>query len=1177
MHVEDPDNPGAGLCISLFGPPSVMWAGKFYPVPRRNVRGLLYYLSIQTRPITREQLTLLFWGDEPEAYARRNLTRLLTHLRRALPAPEVLCVEDDRIYLEESAYWCDARRFQSLTEKGSPAGERFEQAVSLYAGPFLDGFSLPESLDYQNWVHQKRSQYENRFLETLAALVNASTLRQDYPAAIHYATRCLEIDNLAEEMHRRLIALYALSRDPGRALRQYEECVAILERELGVGPLPETRQVYQSVLQGREVRVEDQLESTQPTWFHLLKVDIPLVGRGPALQRLGRALLLAQANQPPFVLVDGEPGIGKSRMLYDFTVRGQHHCLALAANGERSAGKIPYRAIVDALRASPVPVPTGLSPVWVRELARLLPELGQESKPLGVRSYQNRDEDRLRLFEALNRLIFALAGEYGALILAFDDLHWFDQASLQWLSYFSQQVQARSSPVLVIGTYRTEDLERLKDLRDGLLRVHRLEEIHLEGLSAGEISDLLTQTLGRHPGGEQLAQRLKVATGGNPFFLIETLRTLEAEGRLRQDLQHLVDLPIPQGVQEAVNRRLGRLSARARQVLEAGAVLGSSFDFHSVCATAGRTALETSASLDDLTRQTLLLEDEESYRFGHDLVRKAVAAAIHPHRWRMLQVRAGQALEKFQPGAITALADHFDAGGEWEKALHYHALAAQSAKALYAWQEAEGHLYRMLTILDRLDPSLTRSECLCQRGELLESLAHLHALQGHLAERDQTVEQVVHLSETSCDPRLQLLACILQTRYHNQDGRYQEAVDRVGKCLPLATCVGDTPARYRLLAMSGFSYHFLGKPDLELDAFIQARAIEDSSIDLSLRAYVAERLAFSHLRLGDYRKALAYQQEAYDNLVQKGDHNGAIEISIEISFLNANLGRFEEAEESLVAALAHFRKYGLRPDEGHALLAFAELHRLRGDYSVALRLFTEAVELLEPLRTGHITAAAEMGLGYTYYQLGFYDRGRTWVERGLERARSAGQRIGTAEALIQLSLVDLVEAQLESARVHLAEGLQLAGELQSGELLAAGLAAQARLERACGEHTLALEHALAAAEQAHQVEQVNLVMWALTEAGLTLLECGDLPGAGEKLSQAVELASRSVEDWLGTEQVYLANARALHAQGISPAAGDMHRWAQAVLAAKAERITDPDLRQAFLDQFPLASPDLRSL
>lgn len=216
-------------------------------IPRRSVRALLYRLACTTEAVTRGHLQLLFWPDVPDAIARRNLSHHLTHLRRSLPLPRILLAGPDSVQLEHGLVSCDVVEFRRAAFYSSVDTAPFQHFVSLYRGPFLDGFDLPGCPEFEHWCILERSFLERQYLRVLARLVELYTLSGDIRHAVQYAQRFLEIDPLSEAMHQRLIQLYFASGDRHLALRQFEQCAAVLKRELGLSPLPETCAIYQTV------------------------------------------------------------------------------------------------------------------------------------------------------------------------------------------------------------------------------------------------------------------------------------------------------------------------------------------------------------------------------------------------------------------------------------------------------------------------------------------------------------------------------------------------------------------------------------------------------------------------------------------------------------------------------------------------------------------------------------------------------------------------------------------------------------------------------------------------------------------------------------------------------------------------------------------------------------------
>lgn len=326
----------APLHIVVLGPPDVRWQAQSLTLPRRQARALLYRMAASSVPVPRDHLCFLLWPDIAESTARRNLTVLLNLVRRALPQPDMLITSDDAIMLDRAAVWSDAPAFADM-QAGALRDRRLDllaNAVAMYRGPFLHGFSLPSSPDFAEWIDHERHSWERRYLEALGTLVDGYTALHDFGAAITTAQRYVATDELAEEMHARLIALYAAVGDRAAALRQYERCVVALERELGIDPLPETRAVYQAVRDGEQPPLHVANSGNGAVWRndtskaafqHSAQPDYvagvmpsslpmptsPLIGRADDLDA---ATALLQHPDVRLVTLCGSGGSGKTRL-----------------------------------------------------------------------------------------------------------------------------------------------------------------------------------------------------------------------------------------------------------------------------------------------------------------------------------------------------------------------------------------------------------------------------------------------------------------------------------------------------------------------------------------------------------------------------------------------------------------------------------------------------------------------------------------------------------------------------------------------------------------------------------------------------------------------------------------------------------------------------------------------
>ena len=1183
---KQPANPQTGLRFCLLGPPIITWNDIPLVIPRRSVRALLYRLACDPEPVTRGNLHLLFWPDVPEAVARRNLSHHLTHLRRSLPLKQVLVADSERVWLEPGSIWCDVLQFNKAPFDSPFDISCLTQTAGLYRGPFLEGFDLPGCREFEHWCIVERVALENQYLKILGHLVKHCTNRGETGQAILYAQHYLETDPLSEAMHQRLIQLYAAAGDRHLALQQFERCSSVLESELGVSPLPETSGIYQAVLhsQLRFPRPPAPLRhSKQPDW------EVPILGRKKELGLLEEAFLNLQSRRSQVVLISGEAGIGKSRLMHEFAQR--HPGEAQLLYGASRAGEqvIPYQPVLDALRSilglrepgmeeyidngAPGPSPTDLiEPVWLSEISRLLPEIHSVYPGLPSPLPLEPECAHARLFEALCRLLLAYATAHGPLLLCLDDLQWMDASTQAWLIHIGRLFENGRYPILILGTYRSEEANAILDLRHTLARAGVLVEIKLLGLREAAVLELLQSLAGQRPGEEVLARRLHQATGGNPFYLIEILRQLIDEGRLEEQFHGPMQFNLPQSIRDAIQARLDRLSPIARQVLEAGAVSGQSFGIDLLRLTAGRSHVEIISALEELVARILLVEARQEFRFMHELIRQHVEENLGQVRRELLHRRAGRTLQRLQPDAYSTLAHHFELGGDPQKALFYHQQAARGAQALFAWQAAEFHQGRMLGLLALIDPGCALPELIRQRANILAERAHSRYLLGQLAERDIDLAALFDLGEASDNDQIRLETIFHRLRYLNLDGEYSQAISVAEKGLALLRTshllFGDADqervARSRLLAQIGFAYYFLGMPLEALGVLEDARALCGESAEPEACGRIMHILGYVYFHLGDYPRSLECQQCAYNCHQEAGDNNRMAWDLIDIGALHKNLGDPARARRFLEEGLGLAQRVGALPAEAYGLAHYGSMDLYQGNYAAAAAHYHQVLEMQQAIHSDHIIATAEAGIGFASYHLGDYVQSRSWLERALQRARASGHRRRIAETLIQLGLLDMEEACLSFARQHLEEGLAIAQDCQSGEGLSAGLAALARLERLAGDSAHALELAVEAVCAAEQTGLACCEMWGEIEAGLACLSLGDLTSAQEHTQRAASLAPQASQDWIGREEAHRAHARVLRALGQDKVAAEHEQLVEEIIQAKVNLILDKKIRSQYL-------------
>ncbi|MGD8398745.1 MAG: BTAD domain-containing putative transcriptional regulator, partial [Anaerolineae bacterium] len=293
----------AKLVLSLLGTAAITLDGEKISgqVPAKS-EALLCYLAVTGQVHTREKLAALLWGDRPADKARANLRKALSSLRSVVG--DALTITRQTVaFNRESAYWLDVRVLESALAEDDAASDELDalhEAVALYRGEFLEGVSVRQALEFEEWVLQERERLRQLAIQGLHRLSEACAIRGEYAAAIEYTNRLLALEPWQEEAHRQLMTFLARSGQHNAALAQYETCRQILAEELGVEPLPETQALYHWLKTRREISPHN-----------LTRQTTPFVGRQAELAQIARYL-----HQPECHLLTliGPGGIGKTRL-----------------------------------------------------------------------------------------------------------------------------------------------------------------------------------------------------------------------------------------------------------------------------------------------------------------------------------------------------------------------------------------------------------------------------------------------------------------------------------------------------------------------------------------------------------------------------------------------------------------------------------------------------------------------------------------------------------------------------------------------------------------------------------------------------------------------------------------------------------------------------------------------
>jgi DNA-binding SARP family transcriptional activator len=646
--------------------------------------------------------------------------------------------------------WIDAEAFEAAAAdaRRSTDAHLYEAAIALYRGDLL-----PDD-PFEEWAANRRTALRASYLALLLDLAHLYASHGVHAHAIATFERVLTVEPAHEDAHTSLMWLYAQTGQRHQALRQYERLQDALRRELDTTPGPASRRLYDDILAGRplpalssssspepprpqphDVPSTSALPELQPAAPNPTRLRPPqadessptqtpafsLVGRRDALAQV-RAAWTAAATRPQALLIEGESGIGKSRVAeaaLAWAARHDHHGQPIATAIARcylAEGDLPFAPVVTWLRSAALwPGVLALEAVWQSEVARLVPELLVECPDLPQPAPLPERWQRPRLFEALARAVTASGRP---LLFVLDDLHWCEQETLEWLRYLLRRPAA--APLLVVGTARVEEItpdHPLVALTTDLRRAGQLTAIALGPLDGAEVATLGAQVAGQALDAEQ-AEQLYAETEGNPLFVLELVRAGLLDRPVHQpskgsDGSAAVEVrALPLTMQAVISARLRQLSLSARELASLAAVVGREFSAELLAQAGGHAdsagpserdeeALEQ--ALEELQQRRIVREQGPgAYDFSHDKLREVAYAALSATRRRALHRRVAQALEAVSADALDAvsaqLAAHYEQGGEPLKASRALERAGRLAIRQGALTRAREYLQRAIAL-----------------------------------------------------------------------------------------------------------------------------------------------------------------------------------------------------------------------------------------------------------------------------------------------------------------------------------------------------------------------------------------------------------------------------------------------------------------------------------------------
>ncbi len=905
---------------------------------------LLSYLALHRHaPARRMYLAALFWPDGSDVRARRRLSHNLWVLQTALAkvSPNLIIAERDHVGLAPHAdIWIDVEHFESQIDTFEL--HRRDGTAHLHVEMLADAITQTYQGDllsdhYDDWIEPIRLRLREKYLLGLRHLVLLQKSRGEYGAALVSARQLVTQTPLAEQNHAELMRLYWLTGRPDEALGQFDVCQKILADELGVDPSPELVELKDRIVSQRRA-VPQAVAPAVPTGANMAADDDILVGRSEQRRKLLETIDSAFASTGGIAIVEAQAGMGKTKLLANVAeaARWRGATVAWARASEQQRPE-PYGALARGLESAlgglgREQILATLDDAVVDRAARVLPSLSRRSTPATINDAWTGEPDRWQVHDALAKVIAAL-GNVAPTAVIFDDFQWIDDETLEFIRFIAASLG--TSQVAFILSYRGQEARNRSDLWAVLTEIESLQSmqrISLQGLSNTEISALAQAKATRPLSGETIDQ-LERATGGNPLFVIETIRALSAEPDASGDeviAEELGGRATVDRVTEVLLREIDNASPQVRALVGALSVLGAPAPSNVLAQITHMDVRETLTAAHEGIAANFIAEVDGRYGLRFDQLAAAASQRLSDEDSRAYHHRAAELRAQDPLVPASELAAHCRAAQRWSDAARYEAAAAARAASLHSYETAL-HYYQAATT------SLERTNELPSPGLLLGFESVLDTL-GRRDDQDKVLvaleQQLPDLSTLNQIRVIERRALFLA----NTDELHQ-AIQTACAAVGFAVASEITPTPYivslaRVLILAGY-------PDLarrHLEGLID----ETGSASGVARAQMVLGQALTDTQ--DLVEAQRQLDSALRTFVAQNDPQGQVEALTAIAVLRSQCGDSTSALAHYREAIDLARQIGNRFGEGRALTNLALLHYIMGDAARALAVYEQAVE-----------------------------------------------------------------------------------------------------------------------------------------------------------------------------------------------------------------------------------------
>ena len=1032
------------LKVLIVGTPEIIAAGAAINLNHQKAQALLYYLAATGETFTRLHLATLLWSEAGSGEALHSLRSSLYHLRQGLRSngmETALVSEGEWLGLDKGRFECDLDEFRSLVAQSDELA--LARAVKLHRGPLLQGFSMADAPVFDQWLQDEEAAHSQAYFSAVDRLAGWAEQRQEWTAVIGYLQRMIQVDPLDEAVQQRMIRACLEQGEIGLALRQYRQFENQLLQELDMKPASETRELLYTVI--RKQRGAAPATLAVPIRNQRQPNILPLTGRKNLLEQLNAISQGVQAGRGSTVLIEGDAGIGKSRLIEEFAqplIAGALPWIVLQGSCSPFDDLLSYGPFLEAFQEA---LSEGL-PAMPVELDPSLPD--------------SRGRFTWSVLQSLRSLTHSLP-----LLLIIEDLQWANSSTLNLFCFLSMRLQ--HLPVLLVGSVQhigsIPALQRLISYER-----HRggLQSLSLAPLAQEDVIALLSASNFEADSVEVLAEWLYVRSGGSPFLLNEILAQLRKEGLIKPHHENWQldtsrwwqwrrTFELPETTYDLVAWRLANLPKVTTYILEIMAVSGQPLQTDILSDFPEIPEEQLSALLDDLASSRLIVEQADGrLALPHHLLRKTLLHRMSNLRKRRIHrqlVKAMEAHMSWEGGAtLLQFAMHAVAGEDIERARRYGLAVLLELPQDYTGAETLDFVHHLH---DLLAPSASAAEM----ATLTHALGAIHQSIGQLEVASQWLNNSLEWAQKGGNLPAQAAAYFEMSELALIANDYRKSMEaaRAGLAETRSAAQAALPDSAQVLTLVGRGRRLLGAAfamegsDLaaaEEHLQVAVNALRQASNQGDLCAALFELGNISAQR-GDLQAALDFYGESA-RIAEAGHIHYYYALTCNnFAYHSLLLGQIEAAEKSASQGVIVAERYDLLAALLHLYSTRGEIHLYLGEWKPAEAAFQRGLAIAEDLGSLERKAGYRAGLAIAARHQGNLQLATGQLEEALAMISETGYwhlhirlQIWLAETLFMQErfpeAMEMVEAALGLAREQHRTLLQVQGERLYAQLLA---------------------------------------------------------------------------------------------------------------------------------------------